>query len=131
MEKAILNAPDDYPNLEIGKGVRKPIVILSHISFVLTCAHSVFHHYDQIEELEIGTWEEEINRFYKIVGILDKAIAMGLPDREKIAEKLLQGPLSDVMTHIGQLALLRRMADAPIHKENFFEANITAQDHAS
>jgi hypothetical protein len=30
------------------------------------------------------------------------------------------------MTHVGQLAMLRRMAGSPIHAENFFKAAIKA-----
>jgi hypothetical protein len=39
-------------------------------------------------------------------------------------ERLLQGPFSDAMTHAGQLALLRRLAGAPVPPENFIVANI-------
>jgi hypothetical protein len=123
-EKAILEAPSSYPFLKIGKGVRSPIEILCHISHVLTCAHSVFINYDSLEEPQAGSWDKELEKFFGIVKKLDKALSDGLPDREKIAEKLLQGPLSDAMTHIGQLSMLRRLADDPIPKENFFDANI-------
>ena len=44
--KAINDAPDDYPGLEIGKGVRSPREILAHISGVLTYAHSFYEHYE-------------------------------------------------------------------------------------
>jgi hypothetical protein len=128
LEKAIRNAPPDYPTMRIGNGVRTPVEILSHISFVLTCAHSVFQHYERLEEPEAGSWKEEIERFYQIVDKLDKSIAKGLPDRERIAEKLLQGPLSDAMTHVGQLAMIRRMANDPIPGENFFDAPIRIKD---
>ena len=39
-------------------------------------------------------------------------------------EQLLQGPLADAMTHAGQLAMLRRLADDPIPPENFAEADV-------
>ncbi len=39
-------------------------------------------------------------------------------------ERLLQGPFSDAMTHAGQLALLRRLAGAPVPPENFIVAEI-------
>ena len=39
-------------------------------------------------------------------------------------EQLLQGPFSDAMTHAGQLALLRRLAGAPVAPENFIVADI-------
>ena len=82
LEKAIRNAPPEYPTLRIGNGGRTPVEILSHISFELTCAHSVFRHYERFEEPEAGSWKEEIERFYQIVGKLDRSIAKGLPDRE-------------------------------------------------
>jgi hypothetical protein len=40
------------------------------------------------------------------------------------AERLLQGPLSDAMAHVGQLALLRRLSGSPIAPEDFSAAAI-------
>ena len=40
------------------------------------------------------------------------------------AEKLLQGPLADALTHVGQIAMLRRMAGGPVKGENYFVADI-------
>jgi hypothetical protein len=62
--KAIKNTPKNYPTFSIGSGVRSPIEILSHMSFVLCCAQSVFKDFEPKEE-EIGTWEDELNRFYR------------------------------------------------------------------
>jgi len=44
------------------------------------------------------------------------------------AQQLLQGPLADVMTHAGQLALLRRLAGSPVPPENFIRAAIGAEN---
>jgi hypothetical protein len=38
---------------------------------------------------------------------------------------MLQGPFSDAMTHVGQLAMLRRLAGSPVPPENFVFAAIT------
>jgi hypothetical protein len=51
-------------------------------------------------------------------------VTKGAPLRDISTEQLLQGPFSDVMTHVGQLALLRRLADDPIPPENFVYADI-------
>jgi len=32
----------------------------------------------------------------------------------------LSGPIADALTHVGQIAILRRMADAPVRAENYF-----------
>jgi hypothetical protein len=40
------------------------------------------------------------------------------------AEKLLQAPIADALTHVGQIALLRRLAGAPMRAENYYVAKI-------
>ncbi|MFY9647141.1 MAG: hypothetical protein WAK29_18325, partial [Terriglobales bacterium] len=44
---------------------------------------------------------------------------------EASAEKLFQGPIADALTHVGQIAMLRRMAGVPMQGENYFVAEIT------
>jgi len=41
-------------------------------------------------------------------------------------ERLFQGPVADALTHVGQLAMLRRMAGGPMRGENYFGAGIQA-----
>ena len=66
-----------------------------------------------------------IERFHETLGTL----AQHLRDGDQLLdgmseERLLQGPFSDAMTHAGQLALLRRLAGAPVPPENFIVAAI-------
>jgi hypothetical protein len=44
------------------------------------------------------------------------------------AERLLQGPFSDAMSHAGQLAMLRRLADSPVAPENFIVAAVDPEN---
>lgn len=125
--KAILNTNSDYPYFEIGEGVRKPIEILSHMSYVLRFAQSVFNVEVKLE-IEMGDWNDEVNRFYKEIEILNALITINdLSEGDRIVEKLLQGPLSDAMTHVGQLSMIRRIARDPISGENFFNADIKVE----
>ena len=124
--KTIQDAPEGFFAFSPGSGVRTPVEILAHMGDVLTFAVR------QIEgdssylgrRSEPGTWADEIGRFQ---GMLSD-IAAALDARESLntdlAERLLQGPLADAMTHVGQLAMLRRMAGSPVPGENFFAANI-------
>jgi hypothetical protein len=41
-------------------------------------------------------------------------------------EKLFQGPVADALTHVGQLAMLRRLAGGAVRGENYFQADIVA-----
>ena len=38
---------------------------------------------------------------------------------------MLQGPFADALTHVGQLAMLRRLAGSPVKGENYFKAEVT------
>jgi hypothetical protein len=39
---------------------------------------------------------------------------------------LFQGAIADALTHVGQIAMLRRLAGAPVRGENYFKADIVA-----
>jgi hypothetical protein len=125
--KVILGAPKEFGNFDAGHGVRKPSEILSHMSGVLLHAHS-FLAAQGSARMPLGTWEEEVGRFFRILSELDKSLKSGLQWNGRTEEQILQGPLADAMTHVGQLAMLRRMASSPIPKESFDEAAISPGD---
>ncbi|MGD1071319.1 MAG: hypothetical protein ABSB15_14355 [Bryobacteraceae bacterium] len=68
-------------------------------------------------------WDREVARFHASLGAFDEYLASGKPLNAP-AEKLFQGPIADAFTHVGQLAMLRRLAGAPIKGENYFAADI-------
>ena len=39
-------------------------------------------------------------------------------------ERLFQGPIADALTHVGQIAILRRLAGGPVKGESYFVADI-------
>lgn len=68
---------------------------------------------------------DEILRFHEMVRDLARHIEIGTPLQEGMCpERLLQGPFADAMTHAGQLAMLRRLAKAPVAPEDFVFADI-------
>ena len=121
--KVIREVPKAYPNLSVGSGIRMPVEILHHMSDVLLFAYKALVQSDRVE-IPLAPWETEVERFYDVLGRLDEAIVSGAEPRELSWEQLLQGPLSDVMTHVGQLAMLRRLAGDPVPGENFSRAEI-------
>ncbi|HLY15869.1 MAG TPA: hypothetical protein VKR61_01535, partial [Bryobacteraceae bacterium] len=64
-------------------------------------------------------------RFFTALETLDAFLASDAPLHES-AEKLFQGPIADALTHVGQIAMLRRMAGGPIKGENYHRAQIAA-----
>ena len=121
--KALHDAPAHFETFEWGHGIRTPHAILRHMTGLLAYTlHLLGNHSDvTLDEL---TWERECQRFTSVLATLDQVLQQrtNLPLEE--AQRLLQGPLSDAMTHAGQLALLRRAAGAPLPPENFTRADI-------
>lgn len=76
----------------------------------------------------LSSFEEEIARFFKIIGELGDHLLGDTPLEGTTPERLLQGPFSDAMTHVGQLSMLRRLAGKPIPAENFHDAAVDAED---
>jgi hypothetical protein len=42
----------------------------------------------------------------------------------ELATQLFQGPVADALTHVGQIAMLRRMFGSPVRGENYLKAEI-------
>ena len=72
----------------------------------------------------LPTFADEVARFHAMVAAVGELLDGDTPLREITLPQLLQGPLADTMTHVGQLAMLRRLADAPVAPENFIFAEI-------
>jgi hypothetical protein len=85
-------------------------------------------------ETKPQAWDADVARFFDTLARFDAALAADTPLGSS-AERLFQGPVADALTHIGQLALMRRLAGAPIRGENYFKAEITTgrvgQDQAT
>ena len=123
-QKALRNAPEDFGSFQAHEGVRTPAELIRHMTSVLgySRTHFVGGRYwpDPLETLD-----EEIERFHEMLGLLAQHLRNGDALLEGMTEeRLLQGPFSDAMTHAGQLALLRRLAGAPVPPENFIVAEI-------
>ncbi len=68
-------------------------------------------------------WEKEVERFFAALKNFDDYLASEEPLQAPV-EKLFQGPIADALTHVGQIAILRRLAGEPVKAENFYKAEI-------
>jgi len=77
-----------------------------------------------VARLGILPLSEGTKRLFASLEAFDAFLASDAP-LECPAEKLFQGPVADALTHVGQIAILRRLAGVPIRGENYFVAEIT------
>jgi hypothetical protein len=121
---AMKDAPSNYPTLAPGHGLRSPMEILNHMSTLLAYTARCYTGEDGENGKDVGDWTSEVDRFYAQVEALDQVLEEGVAPVTRTVEQLLQGPLADAMTHVGQLAMLRRVAGSPVPYENYMNADI-------
>ncbi len=118
-------APEDFGDFTAGAEVRTPCDIVRHMSGLVGLVHEQFVAF-QRERLEPLPWEEERARFLEALALVDADFAKGelREDATLSLGRILQGPLTDVATHIGQLATLRRLAGSPVTKVSYIAAEM-------
>ena len=122
--KALRDAGPEFADFRVAETVRTPVEILSHIGDLFDWALRLAHGSSQWIEAKPLPWNEELERFHRVLDEFDAR----LESPEQISasvERLMQGPVADSLTHVGQLATLRRLAGSPIKSENYFKAAIT------
>jgi hypothetical protein len=123
--KAVRGAPASFAGFRAAPGTRTPTQILAHVNDLFDWALHLADGSHVWKDSAPLAWEEEVARFHAGLARFDARLAsdapLGCP-----AEKLFQGPVADALTHVGQIAMLRRMAGAPMKGENYFKAEIEA-----
>lgn len=123
--KTVRGAPDSFSDFHASPETRTPGQILAHIGDLLEWALSAARGQQQWHESAQLPWPEEVNRFFAALEAFDAYLASEDP-LQAPAEKLLQAPIADALTHVGQIAILRRLAGLPIRAENYYVAKIAA-----
>ncbi len=123
--KALRGAPDHFASFHIGDKTRTPAQILAHMGDLFDWALSIAQGKQTWHDSTPLPWHAEVERFFAALKEFDDYLASGEPLHGS-AEALFQGTVADALNHIGQLAMLRRLAGSPIKGENYFKADIAA-----
>lgn len=122
-QKSLRGALPDFDMFRAGPNVRTPHELMWHMTGLIGYARTMLHG-GEFAPPRTPRFEDEVVRFHRIL----EAFRQDLEDPNLTArisdQQLLHGPLSDAMTHVGQIALLRRLAGSPVPPENFISADI-------
>lgn len=123
--KVLRDAPADFSTFTPGGESRPAGAILAHIGDLLDWGLSMASGQSEWHTSKSQVWNDNVNRFHAALTAFDAYLASDEPLHAS-AEKLFQGPVADALTHVGQLAMMRRLAGAPIKGENYYVADIAA-----
>ena len=123
--KAIRDASPNVADFHANDVTRTPRALLAHIGDLLDWAVSLAEGNQKWNPSPAASWEEESARFFAALGRFDAFLASDRPLGAR-PERLMQGPIADALTHVGQLMMLRRLAGNPLRSENYAAADIVA-----
>lgn len=123
--KAVRGAPASFPSFKASETTRTPAQILAHVGDLLDWALSIAQGQETWHDAKPKPWKQEVRRFHAALQNLDRYLA-GQRDLAASCERIFQGPIADALTHVGQIAMLRRIAGEPIKGENYSRAKIEA-----
>jgi len=123
-QKTLRGAPTSFCSFRAAPGVRTPHELVHHIDSLMGYARTFFIGGQYREDL-LPTFWEEVQRMHLTIEDVALHIKLGTPFEGITPERMLQGPFADAMTHVGQIALLRRLADSPVPSENFIYADVS------
>jgi hypothetical protein len=121
--KVMRDVPTGFATFGDGPG-RRPVNIVAHMADLMEWGTRLAAGEYRWSAGGGEDWDAEVQRFLQGMRALDDAIVTHRPGGRD-AEMLISGPLADALTHVGQLAMLRRAAGAPVRPESYARADIT------
>lgn len=123
--KVLRDVPASFPEFSNGPSTRLPVQILAHMGDLVGWAVRMVEGEYVWRPEGTNDWDTELRRFFDGLATLDRLLAADAPARHS-PELLVQGPLADALTHVGQIGLLRGAAGCPVRPESYARAEIVA-----
>jgi hypothetical protein len=123
--KAVRGAPASFASFSGDGTDRTAVKILAHIGDLYDWALTQAKGAEAWNDSTPLDWDREVDRFFAALQRFDEYLASDAP-LAATPEKLFQGAIADSLTHIGQIAILRRLGGARMKSENYSRADIVA-----
>jgi len=121
--KVLRDVPVGFDMMTVAASARRPVQIVAHLADLMAWGTSLARGGYVWKAAGSEDWSIEVQRFFDGLAALDREIATAPPSAESVVQ-LIQGPLADALTHVGQLAMLRGIHGAPVRPESYARAEI-------
>jgi uncharacterized damage-inducible protein DinB len=121
--RSLRDAPAALENVRLGEGGMTARELVHHMTNVMAFALATVTGTERIRHDALD-WPREIDRFYSLLAQVDSRLAEGAIMDAGMDLRLVQGPLADALTHVGQLHAMRRMAGEPVPATNYIKADV-------
>jgi hypothetical protein len=121
--RAVRDAPREFGAYRQTPDSPSSADILAHMGDLMEWVLRLMRGNWQWTEADTIGWDEEIERFFRLLKAVDDELASGAPIKWDPA-KLIQGGLADALAHTGQLAMLRRLSGHAMTSESYARADV-------
>jgi hypothetical protein len=118
------DAPGSFALYRADAASPSSVEILAHLGDLLDWALRLASGSNDWHSSPPKEWNLEVQRFCDSLQRFDNFLASDVSAHAPL-ERLFQGPIADAFTHVGQLAMLRRLSGAAMRGENYFVADIS------
>ena len=123
--KVLRDMPPTFAEFSAGPNWRRPVLIVAHLADLMAWGLMMLKGDNVWRAEATNDWNTEVRRFFDAMVALDQLLASDTVfNLDRSAEMLIQGPLADALTHVGQLAMLRSAAGIPVRPESYARADI-------
>jgi hypothetical protein len=122
-QKTLKDAPAPFITQRLSATSRTPLEIVSHMGDLVEWARRMAEGEYHWAPEPVADWDAACARFFNGLLALDAAIGESALSAYS-AEVIFQGPIADALTHVGQLAMIRGVAGAPVRPESYARAEI-------
>ncbi|MEQ9377900.1 MAG: hypothetical protein RIG68_22120 [Imperialibacter sp.] len=124
LTRAVAQTSDGFGEYKVSAHTRTPNEIINHMTDLALKATMMVEevHFNSPAPTQL-TFEKELARFNESLTALSKLLEAKELD-PSLMKKLLQGPILDMATHVGQIAMLNGLNGNKVPKENYFAADM-------
>lgn len=122
--KVLREVPPNFATFRITPTSRTPVEIVAHMGDLMKWGTWLAKGEHTWKAEGSSDWDSEVDRFFLLLAEMDALIASN--EFNGSVEKLIQGPLADALTHVGQLSMMRGAAGLPVRPESYARAEIVA-----
>ncbi|MBS1667499.1 MAG: hypothetical protein JST58_08990 [Bacteroidetes bacterium] len=122
--KATAGSKQGFGEFKANASMRSPSQIINHIFDLVSKMNMLIKegHFNSPSPQNLDFASEQA-RF--LLGIKELEMAFGKKKIDMgVSKKLLQGPILDIATHVGQLAMLNGIFGSPVAKESYYEIDL-------
>jgi hypothetical protein len=122
--KATDGSKENFGSFKISAHTRSPSEIVNHMFDLVTKTQSMISegHFNTTPPAVLD-FTDECHRFVAALDALQSLMSETEIDIE-VSKKLLQGPILDIASHIGQIAMLNGLKDNKISKVSYYSADL-------